>query len=827
VYSLVDDTKLTKEQNSAVLLCRYKILSLMLGELQDSRRDVRQNMITWLRECDQYFTPRERILVANALWECVMQHGQGLRAYAAIDLREEEQAMKEAVREIVYSHIDGKVIGLVGGLLLKEGARELDALYETTDQQEDVLLNAPKEDLHQIQQNSTAETPDESLPETPKKALPEAKTESPSGKVPGYLHKERIMPFIVSALESTEEQVCQLALVWVYRRASGGRDVDYIPGSFIRDLVTRMRRLALESEFPNVRRSAKTNLIPITEKNSKFLLKQFENKGALAIDIINELVEMDSSAVMNSLIRQWGYWIAETDKSQLVEAASLELRTNHSAILPLLERLRDPLRFEDDEEVALKVKTLHQAAPLYADLLLGKYILNPKELAWWHEREDEEEKKYGDNKAVPLEAARVEATPSETTQPSLVDWKKSLVDKGGKYSELEQMAKDFRWEEEKTLQEDGKLNPTYIRIKAELRTHAVPYLAHRLPGEEDLTLREHMARTLANVGELEAVDALALAIVAEDRAKAIRQKVLAEYYLEPSKRRSDQAAKILDNAVNEATDTMRIIQKLSIATFALGVVIVGVGIYLAIRPGSGSPEKFFGLFASIGGVAGIITLLIKGPLNDIQNSIANLVQLETAFTNFIWELNLNSTYIQSEYVQEGVIGNDVVAATVERMETAMNGTINVIAQYTEEGRQQVIAHITAVLPGSGTLPAEIKVIGEFLKVDNGRKQILKVGINHKRTNAEIIFWEKDHVIFRLKKEHLPPLENVQESIWISLIVDGVETNGMPFKLTVTEDAKKPQNGNGSKMQPDVKLIAVPPLAEGGDLTGQPGNPSAN
>jgi hypothetical protein len=378
---------------------------------------------------------------------------------------------------------------------------------------------------------------------------------------------------------------------------------------------------------------------------------------------------------------------------------------------------------------------------------------------------------------------------------------------------------------------DGKLNPTYIRIKAELRTHAVPYLAHRLPGEEDLTLREHMARTLANVGELEAVDALALAIVAEDRAKAIRQSVLAEYYLEPSKRRSDQAAEILDNAVKEATDTMRIIQKLSIATFILGVVIVLVGIYLATQKSAAPAQQFFGLFASIGGVAGIITLLIKGPLNDIQNSIANLVQLETAFTNFIWELNLNSTYIQSEYVQEGVIGNDVVAATIERMDGAMSNTINLIAQYTEEGRQQTIAHITEVLPVSGTLPVEIKVVGDCLKGDGGRTQTsrgrLLVAINHKRTNAEIISWEKDHVLFRLRKENLPLLENAQEPLWISLLVDGVETNGMPFKLLPPETTKKPQNGNGSKMQPEVILPGAPSMLEGVDPAGPPGDPAAN
>ncbi len=328
MFSLIDESGLDKDSIPDVLRCRYKILSLMLGELQDSDKDVCQNMIAWLRECDQYFTPQERMLVANALWECVLQHGQGLRAYAAIDLRNEEDAMQEAVEQLVYSNVDEKMIGVVGGLLLTEGARELDILYEKPATQD--------------------------KPETQK----------------DYPHKSRIMPFILGALESTEEQVCQLALVWVYRKASGGKPHDDIPGPFIRDLLTRMRRLADESPFPNVRRTARSALIPITEKHSTFLFKQFDKKGALAIDIINELVEMKSPAVMNSLIRQWAHWIAETDKGQLVDATALQLRDNKSAVLPLVERLRDPLRFEDHEEVALKVKALRQMAPIYADQLL-------------------------------------------------------------------------------------------------------------------------------------------------------------------------------------------------------------------------------------------------------------------------------------------------------------------------------------------------------------------------------------------------------------------------------------------------------------------------
>jgi hypothetical protein len=287
----------------------------MLRDLQDGDKAVRQSMISWLRECDQYFTPQERTMVASALWECVEQYGQGLRAHAAIDLRDGAKAMQEAVEKIIYSNVDEIV---VGGLLLKEAARELDSLYEQAGPQKD------------------------------------------------YPHKDRIMPFILGALQSTEEQVRQLALVWVDRKASSSQPPDNLPGLFMRDLLARIQDLADDSRCPNVQKAARDALVPITEKQSKYLLSQLEQHDALAVDVIEELVDMNSPAVMSSLIRQWAYWIAETDKGQLVDATALQLRDNKSAVFPLVEQLRDPLQMDRDQEVRLTVKALRQAAQPYA-----------------------------------------------------------------------------------------------------------------------------------------------------------------------------------------------------------------------------------------------------------------------------------------------------------------------------------------------------------------------------------------------------------------------------------------------------------------------------
>ena len=79
------------------------------------------------------------------------------------------------------------------------------------------------------------------------------------------------------------------------------------------------------------------------------------------------------------------------------------------------------------------------------------------------------------------------------------------------------------------------------------------------------------------------------------------------------------------------------------------------------------------------------------------------------------------------------------------------------------------------------------MIGQYLKVDDGQKQDPKgkilVAINHIRIDAIITSWEKDHVTFNLPEGKLPGLEKDTGLIWISLIVDGVETNAVPFEVT--------------------------------------------
>lgn len=121
--------------------------------------------------------------------------------------------------------------------------------------------------------------------------------------------------------------------------------------------------------------------------------------------------------------------------------------------------------------------------------------------------------------------------------------------------------------------------------------------------------------------------------------------------------------------------------------FAVGLVIIGIGLAAALT-GDDVSSRVVGLLAALGTLGGLIVQLIYNPLDRIQTSVARMVQLETAFTNFIWELNLNSTYIQSLYVANGRLNDTSIAKTIERMEHAMMLTVKTVQITGNAGQQE-------------------------------------------------------------------------------------------------------------------------------------------
>jgi hypothetical protein len=250
--------------------------------------------------------------------------------------------------------------------------------------------------------------------------------------------------------------------------------------------------------------------------------------------------------------------------------------------------------------------------------------------------------------------------------------------------------------------------------------------------------------------------------------------------LEPSKERSDQAAKILTDAVKEARSTLRLLQVLNVGFFVVGIGALAVGLYMLLF--SNNPQaEFAGGLISVTAFIGLVLQMIREPLDRIQKALNKLVQIETAFTSFIWELNLNGTYIQSQYVARGVLDNEEVSQTVERIESAMHLAMDLVAVYAEEGRNRIVPHVTSISPSAGTAGEIITVYGEWLSGGSSIKRFTRgtILVNHLSTSVEQLSWNDEQVTFRLS-DSLDTAAKGGGTVWISLIVNGRETNSVPF-----------------------------------------------
>jgi hypothetical protein len=508
------------------------------------------------------------------------------------------------------------------------------------------------------------------------------------------------------------------------------------------------------------------------------LIRKEDAKEDEKVEAIAKLVEAGSREALRGLTSQWVQWIARDAKS-LVESTADVMRSSPFAVQSLVDHLVQEWR--PDVDFTAKIRS---------ELLPFQY----RDMLW-----------------TVYDGERIGAERTER----FAEWLAAVGQSSEPINELKKTAALNRWSDERLAKEiidqlvieevafralriqhriakqladmsdpkffDGEpLKAIHLKIREELKRHAVPVLGRRLPKEDNVEIRESMAQALGYIGGREAIDALSRAVAGEERIRSARQELLAKYYLEPSKARSEEAANILKEAAAEAKRTLRLQHGLNVATFIGGLLILTAGFLTSILVPDTS-TRVVGFLAGLGGLAGLVTQMIKAPIDRVQHAMANLVQIETAFTSFIWELNLNGTYIQSQYVAEGVLTDSEIAQTVGRIEDAMHLAMNLVAVYTQDRGQRIVTRLNNLLPASGAAGSAVTVIGQHLRGDSSDNKGTAglIAINHVPINAAELSWNDREVKFKL-----PSIAGFQNdtTVWISLFVDGMETNSLPFHL---------------------------------------------
>lgn len=503
-----------------------------------------------------------------------------------------------------------------------------------------------------------------------------------------------------------------------------------------------------------------------------------------AIFKMGEESTLGSREAIRELVEQWVKWIREDVEPHLVEFTAETLRFNRFSVLALIEQLgkksaTQNLVTESQEvrQLNRKWETASQNGSRVAkyEMLALEWCkvkthllseLELRELDQWLTLRGED---ASDKPSVEL----VELV-AESRRVIQYENAKHLRVRRRIARQLADMSDPGYFEDQETI---------WKRIRKELRKHAVPVIARLLRTEEDPEIRESMGRMLGYTGGQEAIDTLVLAVIGDEKKRTERQNLLTEHYLEPAQARSKQAANILEEAIDEAKRTLRLLQRMNMATLIVGLLVLTAGIYFSMVSDAPSIQALGGL-SSVGGFGWVIFQLVNAPLDRIQNAMANLVQLETAFINYIWELNLNGTYIQSRYVSEGKLQSDEIQSTTERIEKSMQITMNLIARHTEEGTQQLVTRINKIEPAVGSSAEMLTIHGQHLigDIKQKKERIGMVAINHQLIPSECIAdWDEYQVKVKLAEVSPSPAKGI---IWVSLFVDGMETNALPYHIQI-------------------------------------------
>ena len=453
---------------------------------------------------------------------------------------------------------------------------------------------------------------------------------------------------------------------------------------------------------------------------------------------VKQLIESDIPEALSVLTNQWAKWIAIDFRPTLQESAAREIAKTKRLWIPLVDKLVNGLDFKDDD-LDVKDQITYNVAYEAGE---PRKILDSA----WHSEQplDELYAKYKKELDPILENAELKLR-IRTSQL------------------LVEMSRDWK----------DNSNPNTLSEINEYGVYAITPLARLLENEGDLKLRENLAQVLANIGTPEAIESIVNAVSGETR----RHNTLDKYYLEPSRERSRELEVILNSFINEAKKTLTIAQRMNLILFILGILVLAAGLLggifvenLGIRLAS--------VTAAIGGVAGVIVYLVKEPLKNIQNALSDMTQTEAAFTGFIRELDLNDTYIQSQYLSRGVLSEHDIEETFQRIEQARSSTMEIIETYLDDTS---ICNIESISPTTGKVGDEITIIGRFIHLGFfGKSKKIKITVNHNPISAEISSADNSKIVFKLP-HNLGGIKG-STNIWIGVIIDGLETNNLNYYL---------------------------------------------
>ncbi len=144
----------------------------------------------------------------------------------------------------------------------------------------------------------------------------------------------------------------------------------------------------------------------------------------------------------------------------------------------------------------------------------------------------------------------------------------------------------------------------------------------------------------------------------------------------------EQAVSIFESTVTEAKKGFLISLWMSGTIFVIGLALLIASMYLMFQPNSATIQQLFGAGGAIAGLGSILAMFYKGPVERIERSVTNLVQIEVVFLGYIRQITQITAMFERRYLSDEEFSLEELQVLLLDTERCLKETMPLIDQYT-------------------------------------------------------------------------------------------------------------------------------------------------
>jgi len=216
---------------------------------------------------------------------------------------------------------------------------------------------------------------------------------------------------------------------------------------------------------------------------------------------------------------------------------------------------------------------------------------------------------------------------------------------------------------------------------------------------EDISVRQRAKQALQLLGGAKALQTL----------MGQKSEVL-NAYTELLSKADEPIQDLFKETMLQAQRSFSISQAMSIAIFVLGIVALGVGMYVAFTAGQEGIQRIFGAGTSIIAViAVILDLLVRDPYKRVQETTSILLRTKVIFLGYLRQIHQIDAIFKHEFIEGGKeFGIEGTEKTIKQIKEVMKETTVLIAGNLGDPVTKKLAVVEVLKPYQDRLEKAVK-----------------------------------------------------------------------------------------------------------------------